>query len=417
MNTVKKGDLFEEKCLDIISKMLDNGDLIFLKENVRIFTKKKYPSIYRNDVQFDISIELWAPNAERYSMIYFIECKNYSSRIPVEKVQKFQNDIQQVSGVNAKGIFISNMPFQSGAYSHAEKIGMMVIQGDSSENFKIILHKRNGPVENRIQILKDSIDEILIDSGIETLEKIVDKQILESLSPNIEKVGYGIDLLDKKQITEIANQELNKINEDILIRGQGLDLKTITNYLSENYNIKLGTIPRTSNILGSCDIENKIIAINESIIGTQRHLFILCHEIGHYILHQNLAINQTTYDAFSDSERNFMTGKNNLENPRHWIEWQANYFSISFLLADTSIIAKLYHCQNRKNINKDPIYFNDQFENRKIVFDLINSLAYYFQVSKTSIIYRLTELNHFKDISRTKSVGQLINEYRKEYYT
>lgn len=416
MNTVKKGDLFEVKCLAIINKMLDDGDLIFLKENVRIFTKKKYPSIYREDVQFDISIELWAPNAERYSMIYFIECKNYSSRIPVEKVQKFQNDIQQVSGVNAKGIFISNMPFQKGAYSHAEKIGMMVIQGDSTENFKIILHKRNGVVENRIQLLIDSIDKKLIDSGIETLEKIVDKQILESLSPNVEKVGYGIDLLDKKQIKEIANQELNKISTDLLISGYGLDLKTITNYLRENYSVKLETISRNSNILGSCDIENKIIAINESIIGTQRHLFVLCHEIGHFILHQNLAINQTTYDSFSDSEHNFMTGKNNLENPRHWIEWQANYFSISFLLADTSIIAKLYHYQNRKNINKGSITFNDQYENRKMFFDLINSLAYFFQVSKTSIIYRLTELNHFKDISRTKSVGQLINEYRKEYY-
>lgn len=416
MNTVKKGDLFEVKCLAIINKMLDDGDLIFLKENVRIFSKKKYSSIYREDVQFDISIELWAPNAERYSMIYFIECKNYSSRIPAEKVQKFQNDIQQVSGVNAKGIFISNMPFQKGAFSHAEKIGMMVIQGDSAENFKIILHKRNGLVGNRIQLLIDSIDEKLIDSGIETLEKIVDKKILESLSPNIEKVGYGIDLLDKKQIKEIANQELNKISEDLLLLGCGLDLKTITNYLNVNYSVKLEKISRNSNILGSCDIENKIIAINESIIGTQRHLFVLCHEIGHFILHQNLAINQTTYDSFSDSEHNFMIGKSNLENPRHWIEWQANYFSVSFLLADTSIIAKLYHYQNRKNITKGSIHFNDQYENRKMVFELINRLAYFFQVSKTSIIYRLTELNHFKDISRTKSVGQLINEYRKEYY-
>lgn len=416
MKSVEKGNLFEAKCLAIINKMLDDGDLIFLKENVRIFKKKKYPSIYRENVEFDISIELWAPNAQRYSMIYFIECKNYSSRIPAEKIQKFQNDIQQVSGVNAKGIFISNMPFQKGAFSHAEKIGMMVIQGDSAENFKIILHKRSGTIENRIQILIDSIDETLIDSGIETLEKIVDKQILESLSPNIENVGYGIDLLNKNQIKEIAEQELNKISEDILKYGYGLDLKTITNYLSENYNVKIETIPRNSNILGSCDIENNIISINQSIIGTQRHLFILCHEIGHYILHQNLAINQTTYDSFSDSEHNFMTGKNNLNNPRHWIEWQANYFSISFLLAQTSIIAKLYHYQNRKNISKDPIYFNDQYGNRKMVFELINSLAYFFQVSKTSIIYRLTELNHFKDISRTKSVGQLINEYRKEYY-
>jgi Zn-dependent peptidase ImmA (M78 family) len=239
---------------------------------------------------------------------------------------------------------------------------------------------------------------------------------LESLSPNVENVGYGIDLLSKKQIKEIAEQELNKISEDILKFGCGLDLNTIANYLNKNYNVKIDRISNRSDILGSCDIENKIISINQSLIGTQRYLFVLCHEIGHYILHQNLEINQYTYDLFSDSEYDFMTGKNNLNNPRHWIEWQANYFAASFLLAETSIIARLYYYQNRKNISKVPIYFNDQYGDRKMVFELINSLAYFFRVTKTSIIYRLTELGHFKDVSRTKSVGQLIYEYRKEYY-
>jgi hypothetical protein len=113
MENVSKGDLYEKQALSIINKMFEDGDLIFLKDNARIFTKKKYPSIYRDHVTFDITIELWAPNAERYSMIYFIECKHYSKRIPVAQIQKFHNDIQQVSGVNAKGIFISNMPFRS----------------------------------------------------------------------------------------------------------------------------------------------------------------------------------------------------------------------------------------------------------------------------------------------------------------
>jgi Zn-dependent peptidase ImmA (M78 family) len=293
---------------------------------------------------------------------------------------------------------------------------MMVVQGDSSENFKIILHKRSGVIENKIQILKDSINISLIDNGIEALEKIVDKQFLNTLIQSKLNVGFGIDLLSKKDIQQIAEDELNKISENILINGESLNLISLTKYFNEEYGLEIRTLPHGNNYLGSCDVENNIICINKSIQGTPRHLFVLCHEFGHYILHQNLTINQITYDSFSDSEINFATGKHSLINPRHWIEWQANCFAVSFLLPGPSVVARLYYYQNLKNLKKDPIYFNDTIGNRKMVYDLVDRLANYFSVSKTTIIYRLTELNHFKDNSRVKSVGQLINEYKKNYY-
>ncbi len=360
MSTVKKGNLFETKCLEIINRMVEEQLFGILKDYVKIYKKKKYPSIYRDNVEFDLTIEIWPPGAERYSMIYFIECKHYGKRIPVEQIQKFHSDIQQVSGVNAKGVFISNMSFQKGAFSYAEKVGMMIIQGESSDNFKIILHKKSVSVETRIEILKDTLNQLLIDSGVESLEKIIDKEILECLSPNKSSVGYGIDLLNKENIKEIAENELNKLNENYLINADGLDAKTITNYISQAYDIKFEVIT-SEDILGTCDIENNTIGINKSVIGTKRHLFILCHEFGHYLLHQKLTIDQRTYDSFSDSEFNFKTGKHSFENTKHWIEWQANYFSISFLLPETSLIAKLWQYQLRRQLPKSKLYFLSLF--------------------------------------------------------
>lgn len=417
MSTVEKGNIFEEKSLAIIKKLIEDESLPLLEKYIKIRPKQKYPSRIRNgNVSFDLAIEVWPPNATNYSMIYFIECKDYKIRIPIDRVKKFYADITEVAGVNTKAIFISNSPFQKGAFTFAESVGMMIIQADSAENFKIILHKRNGQVENKIQILKDSVNEILIDTGIASLEKIIDKQILQSFIFNKSNVGYGIDLFRKEDIEKIAIEELDKLGTDYMINAYGLDSKTIIEYLYKEYGIQVRTSYTMNEILGSCDIENKIITINIKIVATKRYLFVLCHEFGHFILHQKLLIDQFTYDSFSDSEYNFRTQKNSLINPRHWIEWQANHFSISFLLPKTSILAKLWQYQGRKNLQHGILYFDDQYSNQKNFQEFIKRLSDHFEVSKTSIIYRLQEMQYYKNNSRIKSVGQLINDYKSEYY-
>ncbi len=418
MNTVEKGNIFEGKALTIIKKLIEEESILVNEKYIRIYKKKKYPSKIRpGKVEFDLTIELWPPNAERYSMIYFIECKDYKTRIPIDKVKKFHSDILEVSGVNAKGVFITNSLFQEGAYNYADSIGLMVVQAESAENFKIILTKRTELPENRISILKESLNNLLLDSGIESLEKIVDKKILESLIPNKSNVSYGINLLNKETIEEIAIQELDKLNENIITNAYGLNINVISKYLSENYNIQLKTIPSKSTVLGLCDIENKIISINQSIIGTKRHLFVLCHEFGHFILHQKLMIDQQNYNSLPDSEYNFVTSKHSLENPRQWIEWQANHFSISFLLPKTSIIAKLWEYQIKLGLPKTALYFDDQYSTQKDFQLLLNRLSYHFEISKTSIIYRLNDIGYYKNNSKVKSIGQLINEFKENFFT
>ena len=418
MNTTKKGNLFEQKSLEIIEKLINEERLGFLKEYIKLYTKeKRYSELRKGDVEFDIIIELWPPGAKKYSIIYFIECKDYKIRIPVDKVQKFHSDILQVSGVNAKGIFISNAPFQKGAYNFAESVGMMVIQGESATDFEIILHKRNGTTEKKIQLIKNTKDEKLIDLGIESLEKIVDKQILKSFINNKNSISYNIDLLSKIEIEQIANIELNKIDTNFLKNGYSIDILILTDFLKTNYGIQIEIINSDENLLGSCDIENRTIRLNQSIINTKRHLFVLCHEFGHFILHQKLSINQELYDSFTDSEYNFKTGRNDLKNPRHWIEWQANYFSASFILPKSSILARLWKFQLGIGLQESSLYLDDQKVNQENFRIILTKLSNYFNVSKTSIIFRLKEMNELIDNSRTKSINQIIEEYFSDYFT
>lgn len=146
-------------------------------------------------------------------------------------------------------------------------------------------------------------------------------------------------------------------------------------------------------------------------------MFILAHELGHFILHQKLSIGQTTYDAFEDSEYNFRTDKYDLTNPKHWIEWQANYFASSLVLPKVPFLARVYRYQDILNKSRGKIYLDDQYQNRKDFSELVKRLSYFFNVSKTTVIYKLNEMGLINDQSRLKQIGQIISEYKLDLFT
>jgi hypothetical protein len=209
INTVSKGDSFEEKSMHIIKKVMEEEQLGHLSKHLKIFTKKDkgYYSIRRNkEIFFDITIEVWPPGAKRYSLIYIIECKSYGKRIPVDDIEEFHNKIQQVSGVNVKGIFITDAPLQEGAYNVAESVGMMVIQGESSDDFQIILHKSNNSNNGSIPFVKNTKEANLLDDGVKMIENLIDKKLNNIFVPESKNgaVGYNIEKLSKQDIEEKA---------------------------------------------------------------------------------------------------------------------------------------------------------------------------------------------------------------------
>ena len=415
INTTKIGDQFESKSLEILKRVIEEEQLGSLSKHLRIFSKKGYYShIRKSDIIFDLTIEVWPPNATRYALIYIVECKDYSTRVPVNKIEDFHSKIQQVAGVNVKGIFISNSPLQKAGYSYAESVGMMVIQGESFDDYKIVLHKINRDSElTGIPYIKGTSDINLIDKGLELVEKLIDKKILSILNKNISKVSYGIDRLSKTDIEQLAETELNKINPLILSQAYTLNPRLLTDYLIKQYDIIIIT-HELEDILGSCDIENNTIGLNKSIVGTRRELFVLAHEFGHFILHQKLSIDQMAYDAFEDAEFNFRKDSYELTNPKHWIEWQANYFASSLVLPKVIFLARVTISQSKLNMHIGKIYLDDQPQNIKDFNELVRRLSYVFNVTKTTVIYKLKEMDRIKDNSRLKKIGQIISEYIEE---
>jgi len=104
-----------------------------------LFTQRVYQKLVNNDVlkptKVEHNVKLQGKSGDKYQIdVYWeyeiagnkhrvaIECKNYSSLVPVGKVRDFQGVLTDLNNVN--GIMVSSKGFQSGAKKYAEEYGI-----------------------------------------------------------------------------------------------------------------------------------------------------------------------------------------------------------------------------------------------------------------------------------------------------
>ncbi len=383
MNTVKIGDTFEEKSYNLIVNAIKSEELGISEKFARVFRKQPYYSKDREkNIIFDLAIEIWPPNAERFSVLYVIECKSYSSKkVPVDDVEEFYSKIIQVAGVNVKGVFITDNSFQEGGLTFAKNKGMMLIEVKQDDSYSIVLHKTDK---------NDSKDRIVIGETFD-FDKFI-KQVFSS------KKVEGLKFLSKESIENIANQILYDFDNLIFQEYKYTDLRKLVIFFQKMHALKFEFQQNieTSDgkkLFGYYNSEEKKVYIDNSLIGTERFAFVLAHEIGHFVLHSELKMNQEVYNNFQDSEYDFFEDKYVLKNDMNWIEWQANKFAVSILLPDRTFKMVLSAFQKMIGINKiGHIYYDDQHQNYLDYKQLIQNISEYFKTSKTSIIYRIEDL-------------------------
>ncbi|WP_340620769.1 restriction endonuclease [Xenorhabdus siamensis] len=110
---MEKGNKFENEVFLLIQEYVNSGNT-WLNPNLCTFHQKKpYSSKEReSNIIVDISIECFIKGKEKYSQLVIIECKNYSSSIPVDDIEEFNSKMRQIVGSNVKGMFFSNSEYQ-----------------------------------------------------------------------------------------------------------------------------------------------------------------------------------------------------------------------------------------------------------------------------------------------------------------
>lgn len=410
MNTVAKGDVFENMVFSKMKELLESEMLGLSPKHSRIFQKKAYLGKTGNKIIFDIAIESYHPDSEECSTLTLIECKDYKSPIQVDKLRSFASSIEDVGG--NKGYFITTSNFQIGAINHAKscKIGLAKfnMQRLDIENWILrrvsyLSHQKRQAIQTELSCSNVSPQNSFIaicgyDYYTNFLDFISEQLIGKPCKINI---NYIADEVIKSRALGLINKMQYKVNTPITtdflleIVSKELKVKLIQNQ------------PLFSGELGMCNFSQKTISISQDLeYDSPRWRFTLAHEIGHYILHENIC-SENMIATISDDEISLTSAINDTSLSR--LEIQANKFA-SFILIPEDLFKEKYAIKHKElGITKFPLlYLDAQPCNIYNCMRVLSYLGSFFNVSKEVVKIKLKELSLLRVNESTKSLRDII---------
>lgn len=435
MNTVEKGDAFEDRVHAIFTTLLNTGELGLDHNRTEVHRKKKYYSKSQEAyITFDLSLELYMPKAVEPSFIILIECKDYKTPIDVHKIRNFKGQIEEIGG--HKGYFVTSSKFQQGAINLAETSGIALITMNINDDISWIA-RRTSPK-------KLSLSEEYDIPFLATIDNKIFTNIIDFLSYENFKVNYNYSVLKIGYLSELMIQE--KVLESILgcsfsdriklayfskealkpyldrpeINFLGifkLQSSEIIGILNEKYNINVvDKYSLSDNELGRLNISNRTIYLSQNLDQeSPRWRFTLAHEFGHVVLHEELLKENNVY---------ILSDKDNLDDPflkyskisipasLKRMEIQANIFACNLLMPIVPLTVEFVKSKKNIGISQSYIRLDDQSVNIRNYNILINMISEQFGVSREAVRHKLYELKFIKDFSRTQLLKSSIDELK-----
>lgn len=420
MNSTKKGDCFEKIVFEYIKLEINGGRLLFQPDLCKVFQKKKYYSKDRGgDIVFDISIEVYLPEQDNYSLLYLIECKHYAEPIPVNDAEEFFSKMQQVGA--HKGAIAASNNFQSGTYNYCQSKKIGLLRYFDSSNFKWELNRAHKTLAAN-ETLSISDPEIKFtsenykpkyskwlfyhqESNSKALPDFIFHQSNKSLQATnplilLPPAKSAIKYLSTEAIEATAEKVLKSINYD---SGE-VGLEKI--YLSEHSSLDLTV--RLENDLAACQLERRVlgkISFNPPTITifphncqtSQRLKFTLAHELGHYYLGHEEYLNSEYYEM-DDVENTSLPTIH--DNGIDRLEWQANFFASCLLHPKAQFTHDVLNAAKQlelRNHGHGIIYLDNQPCNLNTFKALIDYLQHKYKTSPAALRIRLIELKLLND--------------------
>lgn len=393
MTTVEKGDAFENKVFAMLKELIESGQLTIDRKNYRIFQKKGfYSKAQESDIIFDISIEVYMPNADEYSLLWLIECKDQSSPIPVSKVRNFSEQVREVGG--HKAVFITTNKYQSGGIKIAKSHGMGLIILNESNSFDWVV--RRSLNSNRYNLSKS--EEYFSGNGVIDTPFIaydypaVYGHIIDFLLANdidVKSSGIKVPYIDPDSLAvkamdtaclEKGNHifEMSSHNMLEIIRKYGVEIELDRELIDGE--------------LARYDVKNKTVLVSNDLqFDTPRWRFTIAHELGHVVLHKELLEAHGIEDISDD---NNIIGSHNImssimDKEQKLLEIQANKFASLFLMPMVPLVFQFILAKDKNGIPYPTLYLDEQEVNIADCDRVFFQLSEKFGVSKEAVKYRL----------------------------
>lgn len=415
-STVKKGDAFEKKAFELLKRLVENEEFFVPGKKSKVFWKKGYYSEKRkSEIVFDISIETFLNNAEKYSTLTLIECKNLGRKVTVDDVAEFESNISQVGEHNTKGVFISNSSFQESAYQLAINNGIGIIRLASNEEYEWISYRKPkyiAPIYGQELVSAFTTERL----NERNLIAIINDHPVYNLSDVLIEAKV-IDFYSHKErfikfpyVTEHKIEEIIKrLHKHNVYENDRLNTDKLCKVLSEAYKMEFDFDSILPNqLLGKIDFDPLKIFVTSSLQNEKhRWRFTLAHEIGHLILHSPLL--RYSIDEKIDTDSSLSLDSNITDETSKQVEFQANLFARHLLMPNDIIIKVVLKYFKQEDIHKGFLFLDNQPRNRALVFSLLNQMSLHFEVSVEAAKVRLKALGLIKDATDNSMFSHLKN--------
>jgi Zn-dependent peptidase ImmA (M78 family) len=407
-SSTQKGNLLEKKAFELLSELLANDEFYVSGKKSKIFSKKPYYSERRKkDIIFDITIETYLNDAENYSLLTILECKNLNKKVTVDDVEEFESKISQIGEHNTKGIMITNSSFQESAYNLAASLKIGLIRITSDDKFEWINYRKN---QKDYSLPKDEIKEKFTTDSIpdtKFIATIDDKPIL-NFADLLIATGAIDYYQDKEKFINIPFLTEEKIDEIVgrlikydVFTGDKINTDKLCTFLSSRYPLAFDfdtSLP--NNLLGKIQFNPLMITVTKSLkADLHRWRFTLAHEIGHLVLHRKYLDNRI--DDKTDTEYSLSLKYNITDRTSKRLEIQANIFASHLLLPIETLSKTVLKYFTEERIHKGRLYLDNQPVNQRLVFTLLSQISTRYEVSMEVAKIRLIELGLLEDDSMT----------------
>ena len=165
----------------------------------------------------------------KYQNARILSKKSYfPNTIPVNDIEEFHSKINQVAGVNVKGILITDTTLQEGTFNFAKSKGIMVIQVHADNNYSIILHKIQ-----KNDIFNSAINPYNNFSETKELENKIETFFSELFLSSDEKI-IGLNYYSRNEIEKITENIILDFSPNLLKRYGSIDTNQFINYIKES---------------------------------------------------------------------------------------------------------------------------------------------------------------------------------------
>ncbi|WP_308755980.1 ImmA/IrrE family metallo-endopeptidase [uncultured Bacteroides sp.] len=396
----QKGDILEEWVYNMIKKQVDENSFLANKSLCKVFRQKKYYSKDRQDyIAVDVSVEVTYPNANKYSLLYIFECKNYKGKVSIDNIEEFMMKLSQIAGYNVKGIMVTTSSYSQKGINLASSKGISlarVIAGKIAYDvYRVSSTCQKYSTVDLLCSDKPRLPLCIYDSNMfySIRDFFSHLGIIEQSSS---KSRLVIPYMENDTIKEKGEAVLQKYVPDVFHLIQATSLEDICKQVAKEkflnfvYDEDLGYEAESGcEILGKIQFTPDIIFISSRLSkDIHRFRFTLAHELGHYFLHTKYL---SDYKAENiDTILNLNAEISNSIIKR--MELQANIFASNLLMPDIAFYALVKQRYLYDKIKGGILILDDQSCNIKTFHRVTSEISSFFNVSKESAKYKLQEL-------------------------